>query len=75
MRTISFKTKNRDIQAFQHSNSFGDQDITVLDISKNDSSLQYYGEMLIVNTELEGNWCEFTEKNIKQMLKDMWIEL
>lgn len=74
MKVINFK-KNTSIQAFQEHNNFGDQMITIITLNGNDKDKSYYGTALLRNTEVEGSWVEFTEKNLLRMLKDMDIKI
>lgn len=70
MRFIVFKS-NSNLMAFRESNSFGDQEITIVDISKgNDSRTDYYGQAVLHNVEIEGSHVEFTESKLLSMLKD-----
>lgn len=92
MRELGFKTKNRHIQAWQDTNSFGDQIITITDLKlpiNHDKQVEVTcdediyknldqtikDKTIVKNIEVEGCWVEFSEKNIKNMIKDMQIKL
>lgn len=79
MKYFEFKS-NPNICAVQRSNSFGDQIIAVIDIRGQDKvqdpDVQFYaGQIIFKDVNAEGNWTEFTEKNLLKLLKLHRVEI